>query len=122
MTLNVARSVGSTGPVSVQYSTVNGTAVAGTDFGACSGILNWLDGDTAPKPITIPLLGPSIIGPSKQLTVSLSNPQYGTPANPATASVTFNESPYQAWIYSKLGAVANASPAFPPVIQTVTEW
>ena len=49
------------------------------------------------------------IGPSKQLSVLLSNAQYGTLCNLATASVTLNEPRYQAWTDRKLGAVVNTS-------------
>ncbi len=109
VTLNVARVNGSTGPVSVQYTTANGSAIAGTDYATSTGVLNWLDGDTAPKPITITLLNPTTIATSKQLGVTLSSPQYASLGNPVSASVTVDEPPFQAWLFTKLGAGANTA-------------
>lgn len=48
-------SVGSPGPVSVAYSTVGGTATAPGDFTAVNGVLQWADGDMAPKTIAVPI-------------------------------------------------------------------
>lgn len=113
ITLNVARVNGSTGPVSVQYTTTDGTAHAGTDYASSTGVLNWLDGDTATKPITISLLNPTAIAASKQLSVALSSPQYAGLGNPATASVTVDEPPFQSWLFSKLGAASNTTSGLP---------
>jgi hypothetical protein len=41
----MAVKVGSDGPVSVEYTTVAGTALAGTDFVATSGRLTFLPGE-----------------------------------------------------------------------------
>ena len=54
--LAVSRTGGSVGPVSVTYTTADGTAVAGTDYTAASGTLSWADGDSADKTITVPVL------------------------------------------------------------------
>lgn len=108
---SVTRSAGSTGPVSVQWQTVNGTALAGTDFSAASGTLSWTDGDTAPKPISVTALNPSAIGPSKTFTIQLTGPTFGASiGGSASATVTLTEPPYQAWLYGHFGAGAN-SPA-----------
>lgn len=44
---------------SVAYSTVNGSAVAGSDYGSVSGVLTFAGGDTA-KTITVPLFNDSV--------------------------------------------------------------
>ena len=44
--ITVVRANGSDGAVSVNYRTVNGTAIAGEDFNAASGTLSWADGET----------------------------------------------------------------------------
>ena len=113
VTLQVNRSGGSTGPASVHFTSADGTAIANTDYATVSGILNWLDGDTASQPITVPLLNPTTIGPSKQLSVTLSSPQYAALANPANASVTVDEPPFQAWLFNKLGVAANTANGLP---------
>ena len=45
------------GPVSVQYQTSNGTAVAPDDYAPASGVLNWADGDTTPKTFEVLVKG-----------------------------------------------------------------
>ncbi|MEO5916839.1 MAG: Calx-beta domain-containing protein [Luteolibacter sp.] len=113
VTLHVNRTGGSTGPASVNYTTTDGSALSGIDYDSVSGILNWLDGDSSPKPVTIALRNPTTIGASKQLTVALSSPLYGALGNPASASVTVDEPPFQAWLFNKLGASANTPVGLP---------
>src|SRR5262249_43822488 len=50
--LTVTRTGGSDGPVSVRYATGGGTAVAGVNYLAASGVLTFLDGETS-KTITV---------------------------------------------------------------------
>jgi|GEM_PF-1628498 len=89
VTLSVTRTGGSSGAVSVQYATANGTAVAPGDYTASSGPLNWANGDTSPKPITVPIVNDSTAESSESFTVTLSNPTGGaTLSSPATATVT----------------------------------
>src|ERR1039458_8902273 len=47
--VTVNRAGSSTGQASVSYTTVSGTAIAGTDYGQTSGSLTWNDGDTSSK-------------------------------------------------------------------------
>src|SRR6185369_547072 len=105
--LSVTRTGGSTGPVSVNYSTADGTAVAGTDYTATSGTLNWADGDTAPKMISVPLLNYAAVGASKSLTVTLANPQYGDLGATTVNTLTLAETPFNAWRYTHFGANAS---------------
>jgi hypothetical protein len=107
--VKVQRSGGSTGIVSVNYATTNRTAMAGVDYSAKSGTLTWADGDTADKTITITMLNPATIGPSKTFTVSLSTPVLGALAAPSSASVSVDEPPFAAWQYAKFGANANVA-------------
>ncbi|NLL83845.1 MAG: hypothetical protein GX230_06345 [Lentisphaerae bacterium] len=58
--VKVSRTGGASGAQTFTYATVNGTAVAGSDFKATSGTLTWADGDTAEKTITIPLINDGI--------------------------------------------------------------
>jgi hypothetical protein len=105
----VSRTGGSTGPASVDFSTADGTAVAGTDYTASYGTLTWADGDTSTKSIAIPLLNNPAIGPSKSLTVSLSNPLYATIGSAAVNTTTIAESPFKAWLYNYFGSAANTT-------------
>jgi pimeloyl-ACP methyl ester carboxylesterase len=89
VTLSVTRTGGSSGAVSVQYATANGTALAPGDYTASSGALNWPSGDTAPKPIPVTIVNDSTAESSESFTVTLSNPIGGaTLSSPATATVT----------------------------------
>lgn len=54
VTLTVVREGGSDGTVSIDYATLNGTAIAGQDYSARSGRLTFLDGQTS-KSIVIPI-------------------------------------------------------------------
>src|SRR5262249_28855716 len=49
------RTGGSHGPVSVQVSTSDVTAVAGQDYVTVSQVVSWADGDASPKTVTIPV-------------------------------------------------------------------
>ncbi len=54
-TLKVLRSA-KDGRVRVRYQTRQGTAVPGTDYKPAKGILEWADGDSVAKTITVPLI------------------------------------------------------------------
>jgi hypothetical protein len=90
-TLGVTRSGGSIGPVAVSFATADGTALAGIDYTATSGLLSWNDGETASKIINVPLLNNPVVGPNKTFTVNLSNPLNGTLGQQTTATVTLTE-------------------------------
>ncbi|MEQ1861133.1 MAG: Calx-beta domain-containing protein [Chthoniobacteraceae bacterium] len=84
----VKRVGGSLGAVSVDFTTVAGTALAGDDFTAMSGTLMFADGDIE-ETITIPLTVDSIGENTEQFRVVLSNAQGGALLdNPRTALVT----------------------------------
>jgi hypothetical protein len=94
VTLQVARTCGSSGPVSISYSTsVAGTAEAGFDYSVLSGTLSWADGDGTDKTFTVPFISrPSETG-NLSLWVELSNPTGGAIAGmPYAALVTIDES------------------------------
>jgi photosystem II stability/assembly factor-like uncharacterized protein len=75
--VSVSRSGGSAGAVSVQYSTLSGTAIAGQDFTATSGLLSWGDGETGAKTFSIPLINDTAFEPNETFSISLSNPTGG---------------------------------------------
>ncbi len=51
----VRRTGGSTGALAVDYETVADTALASRDFTAASGTLTWMNGETGPKFISVPV-------------------------------------------------------------------
>ncbi len=91
--VTVNRTGGFGGAVSVHYSTSNGTALAGSDYTASSGTLNWADGDGAAKTFPITISNATAFSGTKSFTVSLSNAGGGASlGNPTSAAVTINGS------------------------------
>jgi Calx-beta domain len=89
--LKVTRLGGSSGAVSVAYATANGTAVAGTNFTATSGTMNWATGDASSKTISVPISNATPFSGSKTFTVALSGPAGGaTIASPGSATVSIS--------------------------------
>jgi hypothetical protein len=76
-TVEVQRTDGSDGAVSVTYAVTGGTAVDGTDYQTASGVLSWNDGDAASKTFTIPVLNNAALGNSKTVMIALSGPTGG---------------------------------------------
>jgi uncharacterized delta-60 repeat protein len=72
VTLTIDRIWGNQGDISVSYQTVPGSAVAGSDYAAQSGILVFHDGEIA-KTITVPLIDKGSINDLKTFKVVLSS-------------------------------------------------
>lgn len=82
--LSVERVGGSDGAVGIDFGTVTGTATA-ADFTPTSGTLDWADGDTANKTITVPITDDTLFETDEAFAVNLSNPQGGAIlSNPST--------------------------------------
>ncbi|MFT3785152.1 MAG: Calx-beta domain-containing protein [Tepidisphaeraceae bacterium] len=87
--LTVTRTGDASSAASVNWTAVNGTAIAGTDYGTLgnatppSGTLTWAAGDSAAKTITIPILDDLISESAEAFTVNLSSP-----VNAVTAAAT----------------------------------
>lgn len=88
--LTVSRTGGSSGPLTVNYATSNGTATAGQDFTAASGAITFADGDTAPQSISIPILDDAVAEGAETFTVTLTGANVGTPAS-AAVTITSND-------------------------------
>ena len=76
-TIGVVRSVSTSGAVSVTYTTIDGTAAAGTGYTAYSGTLSWADGEGGTKYIPYATLDDSVDNGSLTYSYSLSNPTGG---------------------------------------------
>src|ERR1700722_2565413 len=91
VTVNIDRAGGSSGAISVGYTTNSGTAVAGTDFTAASGTLNWADGDASSKSFSVAISNASPFSGNKSLSVTLSNASGGASlGSPSSATVTIS--------------------------------
>jgi hypothetical protein len=89
ITIPVTRVAGSAGAVGCSYTTVDGTAVAGTDYVAKTGTLAWTNADNASKPIVITILDDGVVNGDKTFYVQLNTPTGGAylgvpPTTPAT--------------------------------------
>jgi len=94
-TINVTRTGGTTGTVTVHYATADGTAKAPSDYTNTSGTLTFNDGDTS-KPITVPLIDDNTPEGSEVFTLALSNPTGGAllgNLSSATLIIQDNEEP-----------------------------
>ena len=87
----VNRVGGSTGTVSVNYATSDGTANAGSDYTATSGTLTWASGDTAPKTISVPVAADFVLDNGETMMVTLSNPVGTTLIGNNTATLTITD-------------------------------
>jgi hypothetical protein len=93
LTVTVNRTGGSSGSISVHYATSNGTAIAGTDYTAASGTLQWADGDAASKTFPVTISSATGFAGSKTFTIALSSPTSGaTLSSPSSATATINGS------------------------------
>ena len=88
VTLEVNRGGGTSGAVTVDYATVDGSALAGSDYTATSGTLSWADGEGGSKLINVPILDDGTVEPTESFTVVLSNPTGGLTIGGGTATVT----------------------------------
>lgn len=77
LSIDVVRTGGSDGRISVAYNSLNGSAVSGEDYTAVSGMLEFLDGETR-KSIVIPILDDSAIESNETFSILLASP---LPAN-----------------------------------------
>lgn len=89
--VTVSRGNGGSGAATVSYATANGTAIAGTDYTAKSGILSWTAGDARPKTISIPITNRSGAQASRAFTVSLSSPTGATLGAPTAQTITIGD-------------------------------
>lgn len=87
VTLTVTRVGGTEGALSANYATANGTAMAGSDYTAAAGVVNFADGDSTPKNIVITILDEGEVEPNETFTVTLTGPAVGSPA---TEQITIN--------------------------------
>jgi Calx-beta domain/Putative Ig domain len=91
-TVTINRSGGSSGAASVNYATVNGTAIAGSNYTAKTGTLNWTSGDTAAKTVSIVVSNATLFSGSKTFSIGLSNVTGASMSVATTAAVTISGS------------------------------
>jgi hypothetical protein len=90
-TVTVVRTGSSTGTMSVNYATSNGTALAGTHYTATSGTLDWADGDGAPKAISVPIVDDAAVNSTRNFFVTLSAPSGAALGSPSRTTVNVTD-------------------------------
>lgn len=89
--LQICASATSSSPITVQYSTSNGTAIAGTDYTTTSGTATIPAGQTCTT-VTFPILDDNINEPTEIFNVNLTNPSGATVADPlGTVTILDND-------------------------------
>ena len=91
VTIGVVRTGGTTGPVSIAYTTSPGTATPGTNYVTTSGVLNFISGQLSAT-ITVPILDNTVAQGGATFTIALSSATGGAVlGSQSTAVVTINE-------------------------------
>ncbi|MEO8505050.1 MAG: Calx-beta domain-containing protein [Acidobacteriota bacterium] len=83
----VERSGGEAGAVSVRYTTSDGSALAGSDYRASTGVLSWAAGVEGRQTINIPLIKDGVEEPSETFQVTLSDPTGGATVSSTRGSI-----------------------------------
>ena len=90
------------GAVSVQYATANGSAIAGSDYTATSGTLNFAAGDTE-KTVSVPVIDDSHNEGDETLTLTLSNASGAWIADGEATGTIENHDPLPAAFIARFG-------------------
>jgi glucose/arabinose dehydrogenase len=77
-------------PVTVNYATSDGTALAGQDYTTASGTLSF-SGTTVTQTISVPILGDTTVEPDEAFTVTLSGPVGATLADGSATGTLTND-------------------------------
>ena len=89
--LEVQRIGGDAGPLIAAVATIDGTAIAGTDYVGTSETVVWSDGDAEPKVVRIPLIDDVVLDGDKIFTAELSADDPDLVGVPSTIAVTVRD-------------------------------
>jgi hypothetical protein len=91
VSVTVTRAGPTASAVSVDFATVDGTAIAGSDYKATKGTVTWAANDSTPQTIAVPISNATPYVGKKSFQVVLSNPSPAAQiASPETAAVTIS--------------------------------
>jgi hypothetical protein len=109
--VTVTRSGGSTGKVTVNYGTTNGTAAAGVDYSMSGGTLRWARGDATSRTISIPVSNYTSFTGTKTFDVRLTSAYGGALiGTPSSTTVTIT------------GSGSSTTTTTPPPASTATPY
>jgi Domain of unknown function (DUF4394)/Calx-beta domain/FG-GAP-like repeat len=113
--VTVNRTAGTTGTVSVNYSTSNGTATSPSDYFAASGTLTFADGITSQTFFLSLPGGDASVSPAENFTVTLSTPSTGAVLGTTTSALVTIPAVTTAPVATKFLAVGAGAGATPMV-------
>jgi hypothetical protein len=90
VTITLNRTNGSAGAASLNYATANGTAIAGTNYTTARGTIGWVNGDTTPKKIVIPISNAAPFTGTKKLAIAIAGAENASLGSVTSAIVTIN--------------------------------
>ncbi len=96
--------------VSVDYSTSDGTATAGSDYGSAHGTLVFFPGETA-HTFRLYITNDTLVELNETILVTLSNPVNATVGGPATVTIMDDDPPTVSFSTSNFTVEENAGPA-----------
>jgi hypothetical protein len=86
VTITVTRAGGSNGAVSVNYTTTDGTAIAGQDYTAADGTIMFADGDAVAKTFKVSIIDDTTYEGNETVKLALSNATAGATLGTAAAA------------------------------------
>ncbi len=92
VTVSILREGGTDGAVSIEYDTINASALAGQDYAAVSGVVSWADGEGGAKDVQISIFDDGVIEGNETFNFTIDNP-VGDAAllAPRTATITIDD-------------------------------
>ncbi|MCP4712250.1 MAG: T9SS type A sorting domain-containing protein [Planctomycetes bacterium] len=90
-TITVVRASGNEGPATVNYSSSDGSATAGSDYSPAGGSLTWNDGESGSKTFTVSILPDETIEGDETVNLTLSGVTGASLGNPNTAVLTIED-------------------------------
>lgn len=121
--VTINRSGGSTGAITVDMKTANGTATSGVDYTGVTNTVSFGDGVTTPQTVNIPIIDDGSTESGEDFTANLSNATGGaTIGSPSTQTITItdNDSPIIALSVSSINFGDNKTSVNNDVSMTVT--
>jgi uncharacterized protein YjiK len=85
--VQVTRTSGSAGAVSATVSLTNGTAIAPGDFNNSAIAVNFADGDSATKTVTVPIVNDTLVEGNETVNLSLGSPTNGATIGSQSSAV-----------------------------------
>lgn len=89
--ITLTRSGGTSGEVSVLFVASNGSAVSGSDYTPASMVVKWIDGDSAPKQVSIPILNDGVIEADETVHLTIAQPTGESALGLAAAVLTIGD-------------------------------